>query len=248
MALRVMPPPPIPVYRVARRGVDPFVPPDWAWAGGPNGTFTGRFDDPGKRDGLPEDRCFHVIYCATGREGAFGETLANRRVPLDTLARVTAVRDSEPGDDALQPGMIPVEWWQQRQVGSITLDPALRFVDIAAVETITHLRHVLAPVAVAVGLMDIDLSAVTGPHRLLTQRAARYVYEQVDEHGRPRYAGIRYLSRLNAAWECWAVFNERLVGVQGLPEPVSPDDAGLQTVAVLFRLIVAASEEKSGDG
>lgn len=40
--------------------------------------------------------------------------------------------------------------------------------------------------------------------------AARYIYEQRDATGRPLYDGIRYLSRLNTAWECWAVFANRL--------------------------------------
>lgn len=245
MPLRAIPPPPSRVYRVARRGADSFAPPDWAWAGGPGGTFPGRFDDPGKRDGLPEDRCFRVIYCATERAGAFGETLANRRVPLNTLARVAAVRDGELGDDQLQPGVIPAEWWQRRQMGNMILYPALRFVDIAAVETIAHLRRVLAPVALSLGLADVDLSAVTGPHRLLTQRAARYVYEQGDAGGVPRYAGIRYLSRLSAAWECWAVFDDRLAGTRDASEPIRPHDAALRTVAGLFHLVIEANDAPS---
>ncbi|HET7478975.1 MAG TPA: hypothetical protein VFJ72_05600 [Rubrobacteraceae bacterium] len=47
------------------------------------------------------------------------------------------------------------------------------------------------------GLEDLDLSAVTGPHRRLTQEAARYVYDLEDSSGSLAFAGIRYISRLN---------------------------------------------------
>ena len=55
------------------------------------------------------------------------------------------------------------------------LDPALRFVDIAAVDTMQHLRVALAPLLERLGVADIDLSSVTGPQRRLTQEIARYI-------------------------------------------------------------------------
>ena len=238
MALRDVPPPDGPVYRVTRTGMNPFAPPDWAWAGGPHGTFPGRFDDPGKRDGLPESRCFRTIYCSTERAGAFGESLAHRRVPLATLARIAAIQDDGPLGAVLRPEVITADWRQQRHVGAIALAPRLRFVNVGDAETIEHLRRALAPVTVASGLADFDLSAVAGPHRLLTQRVARYIYEQGDDQGAARYAGIRYLSRLNPLWECWAVYSDRLSGVQSVPGPINPNDPALRTVAALFQLVV----------
>lgn len=59
------------------------------------------------------------------------------------------------------------------------------------------LRKNLAAVAEKLGLEDLDLSAVTGPHRRLTQEAARYVYDLEDSSGSLAFAGIRYISRLN---------------------------------------------------
>ncbi len=67
----------------------------------------------------------------------------------------------------------------------------------------------LAPMAARLGLADIDLSAVTGPQRELTQEAALHVYQQMDSAGAPLFGGLRYVSRFNPQWECWAVFVDR---------------------------------------
>jgi hypothetical protein len=113
----------------------------------------------------------------------------------------------------------------------------LPFVDIAAAATLAVLRPALAAVALEVGLPDVDLSAVTGPARLVTQEAARYIYEQHDTAGAPRYAGVRYLSRLNLEWECWAVFVDRLRHrVVRSGEVIRADDPGLYEAAALLGL------------
>ena len=58
---------------------------------------------------------------------------------------------------------MPADWRRRRQLGSTRLDPGLRFVDLAAAESLTVLRQALAPVAERLGITDIDLSAVAGP-------------------------------------------------------------------------------------
>lgn len=55
------------IYRVAR-GLDPFELPDWPYTG------ANRFDDPRTEEEAPGQR-FRVLYCATERVGAYGETL-----------------------------------------------------------------------------------------------------------------------------------------------------------------------------
>jgi hypothetical protein len=65
------------VFRVSR-GFDVFAPQDWSWAQ-EDGTFGNRFDDPGKYGGMPEEDRFRMVYCATQRAGAFGETIARFR-------------------------------------------------------------------------------------------------------------------------------------------------------------------------
>lgn len=65
------------MFRVAR-GYDVFAPPDWAWAEG-GSVFTNRFDDPGAYRGIPQEKRFRIIYCATREAGAYGETIAHFR-------------------------------------------------------------------------------------------------------------------------------------------------------------------------
>lgn len=49
------------------------------------------------------------------------------------------------------------------------------------------------------------------------------------------YAGVRYLSRLNTAWECWAVFSDvSLTEVERRPVLLDMDE--LQQVAKLYDL------------
>src|SRR5207248_4702134 len=87
------------------------------------------------------------------------------------------------------------------------------------------------------GLPDVDLSAVTGPARALTQEAARYIYDQRDSAGVPRYAGLRYFRCLNPQWECWAVFVDRLHHrVVRSGEVIRADDPGLYEAATLLGL------------
>jgi hypothetical protein len=215
-----------PVYRVGRLP-SPFAPPAWAYADA-EGTFGNRFDDPSARRGVPAAGRFRMLYLASMSAGAFGETIARRRLNLDLLARSGAA--------ASRP-VISASWRQGRRLGVTVLTTQLPFVDIAAAASLGALRSVLAPVALELGLADIDLSAVTGPGRRLTQEAARYIYEQRDEAGVPRYAGVRYLSRLSADWECWAIFVDRLRHhVVRSGAVIGADEPGLVEAAALLGL------------
>lgn len=245
--------PPARVERVARFPGDPFAPPPWAIAL-PNGTFGNRFDDPGAGPGQPLEERFRTISCATQRAAAFGETIARFRPSLALLAQLAEL---EGGPGSFDPtalgitavagqtaGTVPAEWWARRQVAATRLAPDLRFVDIAAAEALTHLRRALAPIADRLGIADIDLAAVTGPQRAFTQACARYLHEQRDELGAPRFAGIRYGSRLHRGWECWAVFADRLRHQPEPPTRVEPGDPDLREAARVLGLVV--EEHRSG--
>ncbi len=88
-----------------------------------------------------------------------------------------------------------------------------------------------ASLAVGLGHRDVDLSTITGGDRRLTQRVARYIHEWTDGVGRTAFPGLRYVSRHGAAWECWVLFADRLVGEQLPIQPVRVDDAGLIAAA-----------------
>jgi hypothetical protein len=80
----------------------------------------------------------------------------------------------------------------------------------------------------------LDVAAVRGPSRLLTRGLATWIYSQTDARGRPRYGGIRYVSRLGD-FECWAIFDGTTVEV--IDEvSIEADDPALREVAELFRL------------
>lgn len=189
--------------------------------------------------GVPEEERYRAIYCATERAGAFGETIARFRPSMELLAGLEEVEDDEPLDPELRGGVVPEEWRLSRRAGSTKLAPGLLFADLTAPETMRVLRKNLAAVAEKLGLEDLDLSAVTGPHRRLTQEAARYVYDLEDSSGSPAFAGIRYLSRLNPSWELWAVFHDRMRHEPGeVAEPIRADDPGLVEAATLLGLRV----------
>lgn len=234
--------PPERVYRIAR-GPSVFDPIPWEYTRA-DGTFDGRFDDPSGQASpwrnviLPPNDRFRVVYCSTQRAGAFGETVAQFRESIQLLALMQDVIDEERALSNNPPGVIPAHWRAQRRVGTAALDPSLQFVDISAAATMTHLREVLARQAAHLGLNDIDLSAVTGAQRLLTQEASRYINECCDKDGVPLYAGIRYLSRLHSQWECFAVFADRMEHVPYPQESIFPNDPGLVEAASVLGLVL----------
>jgi len=245
-----------PVYRVVRRIYDPFEPKPWNLVG-EDGTFGDRFDDPGGRPGrteqIPLSERFRVVYCATSSAGALGETVARVRPSLEEIPGFAAIAPDddfpEPEDTYLRglrdPGfpdraVLPASWRLDRQLYKTLLDPSLLFVDVYSPLTIETLRRELADVASNLGLDDIDFSTVIGPMRQFTQECSRYVYERKGESGNPGYAGIRYESRLNPDWECWAIFHDRFSGhhTPGYPETITPDHPSLLDVAAQFRLSI----------
>jgi hypothetical protein len=237
------------VFRVAKRIHDPFEPKPWTLAD-ENGVFGDRFDDP-RGNAVPQEERFQVIYCATTRAGAIGETVARVRPQLDEIPGLARVRDTtddpEPPNlhlfglrDPVYPhrGVLLANWRLERQLYCTKLDRKMRFVDIASADSIQYLRRELAETASRLGLQDFDLSTVTGPMRDMTRECARSVYEMTDGDGTPLYAGIRYVSRLNPEWECWAIFHDRMIHRPGFPHTISPDDPDLIAIAKLFGLSI----------
>lgn len=237
------------VYRLTRGPAEPFAVPDWDRTA-PDGTFGNRFDDPSADEGRPPEERFRVTYCATQRAATFGETVARFRVSLKLLSELGTLDDDEPVEESLRGavdpedfrhGLLPAEWRMRRRIGHTLLDPSLLFVDIANAETMQHLRAALASLADELKISDVDLSSLTSQQRRFTQGIARYIHEQAEDSGHPRFAGIRYPSRLNPEWECWAVFDDRIRHMPGwpsLPASFFADDPDLKSVARLFGLTI----------
>ncbi len=236
--LQVSPAPRAPVYRVGRLP-NPFAIPSWAYAR-PDGTFDGRFDDPRGRRGLPEAQRFRVLYVATESAAAFGETLAPLRPDLTLLSNAGAM----PAGSRTGRPVIPASWRLGRRLGATTFGSSLPFVDLAAAETTQRIRADLAAIALGLGLNDVDLSTVTGPQRIFTQEIARYVYDQGQTTGAPRYAGLRYLSRLNPSWECWAIFSDRLSHNVVQVTTIPANHPGLYEAARILELAIEVSTRR----
>jgi hypothetical protein len=231
------------LYRVARAPGDPFDLPAWDRAGD-DGTFGNRFDDPGATLGIPEDERYRVLYGATQREAALGEVSARFRLDPRLLQRLARIADDDESihetlhglvdPDHPDHGLLGYDWLHRRLMGHTVIESGTPFVDIAHADSLAHLNAVLAPLLDSLNLRELDLGSVTGPSRRLTHIASRYIYSR-------GFAGIRYVSRLGANWECWALFEGRYRHATGFPSPsspVAPDDADLGAVAKRFGLSI----------
>jgi hypothetical protein len=246
-SLALVPPPRGGVYRITLRAYEAFSPPPWEIAKTPDGhfgTFGNRFDDP--RDDLDPSERYRCIYAASTPQAAFGEVL-RRLVPSPNVIRgMEEIEDDEESlEDALgnvlDPlafqsqreihHLVPAQWRLARQIGHAFLSEQLRFVDLNDPRTVAYLGHTLR--------IELDLSHLTSGNRSLTQRIARLIWD-FGEIGGHSIGGLRYMSRLGAEWECWALFDNRLVERLTLdyPRDIASDDSDLLAVAQIFGLTI----------
>ncbi|HEY2056217.1 MAG TPA: RES domain-containing protein [Solirubrobacterales bacterium] len=203
------------------------------------------FPDPPRADELDYPRAgnrfdsptenFRVCYFATDLNACFGETLSRFR----SDPALIAAADEE---GFMPAGSVPADWRNQRiavQVKFVPneLLPELRFLDIEALKTRRELRSELASLLAYYGYEDLDVPTVRGADRRITRWIAKWAFEQRDADGAPVFAGIRYLSRLNTEWECWAVFHD--VEIKEITrEPIERESEALKTIARHFDLTV----------
>ena len=204
------------VWRVAR-GDDPLTPSE------PSGT--NRFD--------PLTVDVGVLYFGTDLETCFGETLARLR-PSMTLLSVVA--DEWRAMGFMDVGAVAADWRLRRSAVHVRLPDDALFLDVESAATHQFLRKELALGLSALGLDDLDVPAVRGPDRRVTQLIADWAY-MADEEGAPLYAGIRYESRIRSGWECWALFDDEELELEVVETlPVTPDMSAIKAVASLYGL------------
>jgi hypothetical protein len=184
---------------------------------------------------------YGVRSVGTNLEGCFGETLARFR-PDPVLSKVIGNEWGEMG--VMDVGDIPADWRQRRTAvrvgfpegGQNAKFPAgVRFLDIESVETREAMRDDFAELLAYYHYPDLDVALVRGRDRRVTRYIGQWVFERMNESGQPLYAGIRYLSRLNTDWECWAVFED--VEMEELERrPIRREDASYQRIAKLYGL------------
>jgi hypothetical protein len=148
--------------------------------------------------------------------------------------------------DPLHPthGLVSVAWRFERQLGQAQVTQNLRMVDLGSAETVSYLRENFLPTLHDNPLRgyiedDLDFSDVMGRTRPLTQAISRFIYMHPADDG-TRTAGIRYLSRLNPGWECWALFHDRVADhlVGGFPSEIDPSDPHLLEAARVLGLSI----------
>jgi hypothetical protein len=188
-----------------------------------------RFDSP--------TGAYRALYFATSLDGCFGETLARFR-PDPKLQALVKQEWEQLG--FMHVGDIPADW-RQRRIAVHARFPAegnfahgVQFFDVESLETREELRGELAPLLAFYGFDDLDVATVRGGDRRITRWIGQWAYEQQTNDG-PRLAGIRYLSRLNTEWECWAVFDD--VPIAELNRrPILKTDEALIRVAKRYKL------------
>lgn len=220
------------VWRVGR-APDPLVPADPLPPSLLDQPTTGnRFDSP--------TGVYRALYFATLLEGCYGETLARFR-PDPAIQALVREEWSELG--FLLVGEVPADW-RQRRIAAHVQFPAegrfsdgVQFLDVESLETRESLRTELAPLLAFYGIADLDVATVRGGDRRITRWIGQWAYDARNADGSPRFAGIRYLSRLNSDWECWAVFDDVAI-TEINRRPLLPSDEALRSVADGYDLTV----------
>ena len=139
-------------------------------------------------------------------------------------------------------GQVPADWRHQRIIiragfAATFARPNLRFLNVEDMETREHLRREIAGILAIYKYPDLDVAVVRGGDRRITRWISKWAYEQRDSSGAAAYAGIRYLSRLNTDWECWAAFDD--VGiVESIREPIMRRDPALVAIGKSFGLTI----------
>ncbi|MBI4898353.1 MAG: RES family NAD+ phosphorylase [Actinobacteria bacterium] len=197
MSVRVVKAPEAGLWRVERSPSTALFPPTLTYEELDDPSVGNRFDSP--------DGEYGVKYFCTKREACFGETLARFR-PDPALATVDL-----DDDGMMNRAEVPADWRQSRTSKRVVLTTSEavadhRFVDVEDFETRLHIEQAVRPLLALRSAAHIDVPEIRGPDRVLTRTISKWVHAQRDELGTRKFAGIRFLSKLNTEWECWALF------------------------------------------
>lgn len=128
-------------------------------------------------------------------------------------------------------GGVPQDWRLARRRFELQLHDALPFVDVESPETLQQLESELASALVSLGYGEnLDISDVRNRDRRLSRAIAEWAFTAQDADGGALYSGIRYVSRLDTASTCWAVFEGTVISDRRV-ESIERTDPDLQAVA-----------------
>jgi hypothetical protein len=146
------------------------------------------------------------LYGGTQPDVCFAECLARFR-PEPDIADV--VRDEWAANGWMIVGSVPADWRASRVLARVDIEHPLPFVDITSSETIQALQsnpRITNWLRSFLSTDPVDLAALLGHDRRVTRLLSQWAYEATDDDYFPLYGGVRYLSRLGADFECWAIF------------------------------------------
>jgi len=171
-----------------------------------------------------------VLYAATSVRACYGETLARYR-PTPKMREL--LKDEE---HFMVCGGVPQDWRLRRAIGTVSTSEALPFIDVDAPETHAYLSDVMAPQLVALGYEEnLDISHIRNSDRALSRAIALVAYNAVGDEGYFTYSGIRYSSRVNDQWECWAIFDGTDAYLTS-QRPIELNDPDFQCVTEMWGL------------
>lgn len=176
---------------------------------------------------------FRVLYFGTDLEACFGETLSRFRAD----PKLAFIDEEWEANRFMARGAVPKDWRMRRTAVRVLIKTDRRFLDVEALGTRKRLQRLLGPVLALFEVEDLDVAAIRGPDRRVTRLIAEWAWRQVDERGERAFAGLRYLSRIETGWECWAVFDD--VDIEELERhPILETTPELLTVAEAYGLRV----------
>ena len=171
-----------------------------------------------------------MLYAGTTPEACYAETLSRLR----PTPRIRDLVKDERG--FMVTGGVPQDWRLQRTIGDLVLGDPLPFLDVEAPATHEYLSEALATELVALGYEDpLDLSDICNRDRRLSRAIALHAYTATASDGTYMYSGIRYMSRIATAWECWAIFQGTRVEVAA-QRAIELSDPDLKKIADLWGL------------
>lgn len=205
----------------------------------PDRIFNGRFDDPRKGYSPPpvNRSLFRMIYCAGELAGSIAEVgfyelpdlevFSKTGISLSTGVTINSnwCRSRKYAYTTLDPDLIFVDLTTADTVQALRENPdMLELLEIYREEWQNSVNSLIAAKSDRAYRFDpknfaiLDRSIILGQSRRLTQEIARIIYKG-SEPGGPglpgqppgkTVGGIRFASRHPAAWECWALFYERI--------------------------------------
>lgn len=185
------------------------------------------------RDWSRYDAAGHMtVYGAAPVEAAYGESIAFSRPSLSLLdTRLRELFDDKerydlttvieqikrewaepagrPSVGHVGPGKLAASWRQERLLYRLTLPATGWFINLETAESISAVVRGMQAQLAALGVSSLTTATLRSERRAVTTAIAGWLWTQVLDDGSLPH-GIRYGSKLDSAWSCWAIWPRKL--------------------------------------